>query len=109
MSTVTFKHSAELREIKKDASRRCRARAKAITNGELLSPDLAIRTAHKIALKLENFKMRVGNKLVRLNRNGGEAVALIVTEQTETGNVKTRKSFRNVLDAVKAFNDVVFA
>ena len=34
----SFKHSDHLRAIKAEASRRCRARAKAITNGELITP-----------------------------------------------------------------------
>lgn len=104
---TTFKHTAELREIKKEASRRCRARQKAIANGETITPDLAVRSLQPTALKVENFKMSVDNKTVRLSRNGGEKVAMTIAEQTVDGIIRTRKSFKNLKDAVKAFQEFV--
>lgn len=103
-----FKHSAELRAQKAEASRRCRARQKALANGETISPDLALRALQPQAMKVENFKMTVGNKTVRLNRNGGEKVAMSIAESTAKGIVRTRKSFKNLTEAVKAFQTVIF-
>ena len=94
-----------IREIKREASRRCRARAAAIAKGILLTPDLALRTLQPKALKLENFKMSVNGMTVRLNKNGGEKVAMVVTENGTT----TRKSFKDLPAAIEAFNALVGA
>lgn len=111
MSNKTFAaavnaKAAHLREVKREASRRCRARQKAILNGELLSPELALRSLQPKAIKVENFKMEIGNKTIRLNRNGGTAVAMITTEKTDNGTVKTRKSFKDIQTAVREFMTV---
>jgi len=109
MSTKTFKHSAEVREMKKEASRRCRARQKAIAKGEVITPELAVRTLHSKALNLDNFKMDLGDKTVRLNRNGGTAIAMVIVQQTADGVVRTRKSFKDLMTAVKAFREMITA
>ena len=106
---TTFKHSAEVREMKKEASRRCRARQKAIAKGEVITPDLAVRTLHAKALTLDNFKMDLGDKTVRLNRNGGSAVAMVIAERTAIGIVRTRKSFKDLMTAIKAFREMITA
>ncbi len=98
-----------LRDIKREASRRCRARAKSIASGKLLTPELAIRSLQSKALNLENFKMVVGNKTFRLNKNGGSAVMLVISETTESGIVKTRKSHKTLKLAIKAFNEAIKA
>jgi len=98
--------AAHLREIKREASQRCRARQKAILNGELFTPELALRSLQPKAIKVENFKMEIGNKTIRLNRNGGTAVAMITAEKTESGTVKTRKSFKDIQTAVREFMTV---
>ena len=106
---TTFKHSADLREKKREASRRCRARQKAIAKGEVITPDLAVRTLHAKALSLDNFKMDLGDKTVRLNRNGGSAVAMVIAERTANGIVRTRKSFKDLMSAVQAFRAMLTA
>lgn len=96
---------ARLREVKREASRRCRARQKAIENGQLLTPDLMVRALQPTAMKMENFKMQVEGKTVRLNRNGGEKVAVVISENGKT----ERKSYKDMQTAVKAFNSLVEA
>ena len=107
----TIEMSAEkleaLRLSKKEASRRCRARAKSIAKGELLTPELAIRSLQSTCLKLENFKITTGTKSIRLNKNGGEKVALIISELVGSETIKTRKSYKSITDAVHAFNELV--
>lgn len=90
---------AHIRAIRREASRRCRARAKMIEKGEMIPPELAIRSAQPKAKRVENYKVNLGNKQLRLNRNGGEKVALVVTESGK----KTRKSFKNIDFAIKNF------
>lgn len=108
-ATVSNEKLDRLREVKREASRRCRARAKAIANGELLTSDLLLRSLQPKAKKFDNFKFELPNKTVRLNRNGGSAVALIVTERIDDTVIKRRKSFKSFEDAVKAFNIVTKA
>lgn len=90
-----------LRESKKLASQRCRARAKLRAAGELIPAELALRSLQPHALNVDNFKYEVGDVKVRLNRNGGEKVALSVTMDGET----TRKSYKNIQEAAKAFQE----
>lgn len=94
---------AHRREIKREASRRCRARAKMIANGQLLPPELMIRSLQPKAKRVENFKVDLGDKQVRLNRNGGEKVAVVITENGK----RSRKSFKSIDEAVKKFNEIV--
>jgi len=89
-----------MKTIKREASRRCRARAALIAKGVLLTPELAVRTLQPTALKLSNFKMVVGNKTIRLNKNGGDKVAMVITEAGKS----TRKSFKDMQAAITAFN-----
>jgi hypothetical protein len=94
---------ARLRYVKREASRRCRARQKAIVNGELLTPELMVRSLQPTAMRMENFKMQVENTTVRLNRNGGEKVAVVISENGKT----VRKSYKDMPTAVKVFNGLV--
>ena len=98
-----------LRLIKKEASRRCRARAKCIQNGDPLTVDLVIRSLTKNGLKLDNFKVELENKSVRLNKNGGNAVAMVIIEKSNDKIVKTRKSFKDLKTAAIAFKEIVNA
>lgn len=105
LAFLSFEKLENLRKIKREASARCRARQKAISKGELLTPELAVRSKNSKALKVENFKMQVNDKVVRLNRNGGEKVAMVV----KTGDNVIRKSFKNINEAVKAFEAEITA
>jgi len=94
---------AHRRAIKREASRRCRARAKLIQSGQLLPAELMVRSAQPKARFVENYKVDLGDKQVRLNRNGGEKVALVITE----GSKRQRKSFKDINTAIKRFAEVV--
>ena len=98
-----------LREIKREAATRFRARAKAIAEGKELTPDIAIRTLQPSARRLENFKVMVGNKHVKLQKSGADKVALVTTENVKGTTVRTRKTFKELAMAVKAFNNVAQA
>lgn len=94
---------AHKRAIKREASRRCRARAKAIEKGQVLTPELMIRSVQPKAKKVENFKVDFGDKVVRLNRNGGKKVAIVVNENGK----RTRKSFKDIDTAISNFKDML--
>ena len=94
---------AHRRAIKREASRRCRARAKAIENGQLLTPELLVRSVQPTAKKVENFKVDLGDKVIRLNRNGGDKVAIVVNENGD----RQRKSFKDLDTAIQAFKNML--
>lgn len=91
------------RANKREASRRCRARKKLIASGQLLTSELAIRKKQPQALVVENFKIDTGSMTLRLNRNGGEKVALVVSKDGE----RTRKGFQSISAAVDKFNELL--
>ena len=74
-----------------------------IAAGQTLTPDLAIRSLQPKAMRFENFKIETETKAVRLNRNGGNAVAVVIVEKSDAGTQKTRKSFKNMHLAAKEF------
>lgn len=100
---ATAEKIAHRRAIKREASRRCRARAKIVQRGELLPPELVVRSTQPKAKKVENFKIDLGDKQLRLNRNGGEKVALVINEKDK----RTRKSFKNIDKAIVAFREEI--